>query len=192
MAMKDYTFIRPGIAVTISAATLVAALIIGLMLIRSLRQASRTVERGARAVQILHAYNAGLEVWREMATSTDPSYRRPQAIAQRDSLRRALQDRLADLVRTLPDTVDQELVRTVLGGLSSTEVGSGTQARQAMIILLAHQDAAMFQAAETSQRAVLYSAILLTLTVLAAGLLVVPMAYLYVRFKRGAIIEVKV
>ena len=192
MAMKDYTFIRPGIAVTISAATLVAALIIGLMLIRSLRQASRTVERGARAVQILHAYNAGLEVWREMATSTDPSYRRPQAIAQRDSLRRALQDRLADLVRTLPDTVDQELVRTVLGGLSSTEVGSGTQARQAMIILLAHQDAAMFQAAETSQRAVLYSAILLALTVLAAGLLVVPMAYLYVRFKRGAIIEVKV
>jgi hypothetical protein len=192
MAMKDYTFIRPGIAVTISAATLVAALIIGLMLIRSLRQASRTVERGARAVQILHAYNAGLEVWREMATNTDPSYRRPQAIAQRDSLRRALQDRLADLVRTLPDTVDQELVRTVLGGLSSTEVGSGTQARQAMIILLAHQDAAMFQAAETSQRAVLYSAILLALTVLAAGLLVVPMAYLYVRFKRGAIIEVKV
>ena len=92
IAMKDYTFIRPGIAVTISGAALVLALVMGLVLIRSLGNASRTVERGARAVQLLHAYNAGLEVWRDMATNPDPAYRRPQEIAQRDSLRRALQD----------------------------------------------------------------------------------------------------
>src|SRR6266496_3259319 len=89
IAMKDYTFIRPGIAVTISGAALVLALVMGLVLIRTLGTASRTVERGARAVQLLHAYNAGLEVWRDMATNPDPAYRRPQAIAQRDSLRRS-------------------------------------------------------------------------------------------------------
>ena len=111
IAMKDYTFIRPGIAVTISGAALVLALVMGLVLIRSLGNASRTVERGARAVQLLHAYNAGLEVWRDMATNPDPAYRRPQAVAQRDSLRRGLQDHLGALARTLPDTVDQELVR---------------------------------------------------------------------------------
>lgn len=40
IAMKDYTFIRPGIAVIISAATLVVALIFGLDLIASLRHAA--------------------------------------------------------------------------------------------------------------------------------------------------------
>jgi hypothetical protein len=58
-------------------------------------------------------------------------------------------------------------------------------------VLLAHPDAAMFDAAATSQRGVLAAAILLALTVVAAGTLVVPMAWLYLRFKRGATIEVK-
>jgi hypothetical protein len=61
-----------------------------------------------------------------------------------------------------------------------------------MIVLLARQDAAMFQAAKASQRAVLLAAILLALTIIAAGMLIVPMAYLYVQYKRGATIEVKV
>ena len=46
--------------------------------------------------------------------------------------------------------------------------------------------------AQTSQQAVLLSAILLALTIIAAGMLIVPMAWLYVRYKRGAAIEVKV
>jgi len=50
----------------------------------------------------------------------------------------------------------------------------------------------MFRAAEISQHAVLLSTGLLTLTVLAAGMLVIPMAWLYIRHKRGATIEVKV
>ena len=83
-------------------------------------------------------------------------------------------------------------MRTILAGLTSAEVGLGTQAHQAMIILLSHQDAAMFRAAETSQSAVFYASILLACAVLAAGMLVVPMAFLYVRYKRGAVIEVKV
>ena len=66
------------------------------------------------------------------------------------------------------------------------------EAREAMIVLLARQDSAMFHAAQTSQQAVLLSAVLLALTIVAAGTMIVPMAWLYVRYKRGATIEVKV
>ena len=192
VAMKDYTFIRPGIAVTISAITLAMAMIIGLWLIVSLHQAATTVERGARTVETLHRYNAGLEVWREMATSTDPAYRRPEALAQRDSLGRELRTELSTLGTSMKDERERELVHGVLVGLTSTGSGAGTESRQAMIVLLARQDAAMFEAAKASQRAVLLAAVLLALTIIAAGMLIVPMAWLYVRYKRGATIEVKV
>jgi len=191
VAMKDYTFIRPGIAVTISAVTLALALVIGLWLILSLREAAQTVVHGARTSEMLHRYNAGLEVWRQMATGTDPRFRRVEAVAQRDSLGRGLRVQLADLASSMDDH-ERDLVQTVLGGLTSTGTGAGTEARQAMIVLLAKQDSAMFQAAQTSQQAVLLAAVLLALTIIAAGMLIVPMAWLYVRYKRGAAIEVKV
>jgi len=192
-AMKDYTFIRPGIAVTISAFTLALALVIGLWLVFSLREAAQTATRGARTSETLHRYNAGLEVWREMATSPDPRFRRAEAVAQRDSLGRSLRMQLADLGTTMPDDHERALVQTVLGGLTSSSTGQvpSTDARQAMIVLLAKQDAAMFQAAQASQQAVLLAALLLALTIIAAGMLIVPMAWLYVRYKRGATIEVK-
>jgi hypothetical protein len=192
VAMKDYTFIRPGIAVTISAVTLALALIIGLWLIFSLSQAAATVTRGARTSASLHRYNAGLEVWREMATGTDPRLRRAEAVAQRDSLGKRLRIELSDLASSMTDQHERGLVQTTLGGLTSTGTGAGTDARQAMIVLLAKQDSALFQAARASQQAVLLSAVLLALTIIAAGMLIVPMAWLYVRFKRGAAIEVKV
>ncbi len=191
VAMKDYTFIRPGIAVTISAVTLALALVIGFWLILSLREAAETVVHGARTAEMLHRYNAGLEVWRQMATGTDPRFRRVEAVAQRDSLGRGLRVQLADLASSMDDH-ERNLVQTVLGGLTSTGTGAGTEARQAMIVLLAKQDSAMFQAAQTSQQAVLLAAVLLALTIIAAGMLIVPMAWLYVRYKRGAAIEVKV
>jgi hypothetical protein len=191
VAMKDYTFIRPGIAVTFSAVTLALALVIGLYLIFSLNRAATTVERGARTVETLHRYNAGLEVWREMATSNDPAYSRPEAIAQRDTLGRQLRTELATLANSMHDERERELVLSVLNGLTSTGV-RGVESRQAMIVLLAKQDAAMFDAAKASQRAVLLAAVLLALTIIAAGMLIVPMAWLYVRYKRGATIEVKV
>lgn len=190
--MKDYTFIRPGIAVTISAVTLALALVIGLWLIFSLSRAATTVARGARTSETLHRYNAGLEVWREMATGTDPRFRRVEAVAARDSLGRQLRVELAGLGNTLTSPHEHELVQTVLGGLTSTGAGVGTDARQAMIVLLRMQDSALFQAAEASQQAVLLSSVLLALTIIAAGMLIVPMAWLYVRYKRGATIEVKV
>jgi hypothetical protein len=191
IAMKDYTFIRPGIAVSISAVTLVVALFLGFWLIGSLRSAAATVEQGARTVETLHRYNAGLEVWREMTTSTDPAYRRPEVVAQRDSIGRALRGQLADLANSMPDAREQNLVRSVLGGITSAGGQAGTDARQAMIVLLAKQDSAMFQAAQVSQDAVVIAAALLAVTVLAAGMLVIPMAWLYIRYKRGATIEVK-
>lgn len=192
IAMKDYTFIRPGIAVTISAVTLIVALILGLDLVTSLQRAAATVRTGAGASQMLHRYSAGLEVWRQMATSTDPAYKRPEAVAQRDSMRAELQDQLARLSRAMKDTADQDLVRQVLDGLSTTDPDKTTQARSAMIVLLAHEDNSMFEAAEASSRGVVLAAGLLGMTILAAGMLVIPMAWLYIRYKRGATIEVKI
>lgn len=191
IAMKDYTLVRPGVAVSLSAATLVLALIIGFWLIVSLGRAAATVERGARTSETLHRYNAGLEIWRDMMTSTDPAYRRPEVIAQRDRIGRTLRTQLADLANAMTNEREQELVRSILGGLTSTDTGSGTQARQAMIVLLAKQDSAMFQAAQASQNAVVLSVALLALTVLAAGMLIVPMAWLYIRYKQGATFEVR-
>ncbi len=192
IAMKDYTFIRPGIAVSISAVTLIVALILGLTLVTSLQRAAVTVRIGATALQTLHGASAKLEVWRQMATSTDPAYKRADAMAQRDSIRAELQNQMVQLSRSLTDSADQELVHQVLDGLTTTDATVTTQARTAMIVLLAHQDNAMFQAAEASQWGVLLAAGLLGLTILAAGMLVIPMAWLYIRYKRGATIEVKI
>jgi hypothetical protein len=192
IAMKDYTFIRPGIAVTISAVTLLVAFIFGIDLIHSLQRASQTAQRGARVSQSLHSYSAAYEVWHQMATSPDPAYKRPEAITQRDNLRERLRTQLVGLATTLPDSADQEQVRTILLGLATTEPTANTAARQAMTVLLGSQDAALFDAAEASQHGVLLAAVLLGLTVVAAGTLVIPMAWLYIRFKRGATIEVKV
>src|SRR5258706_4025223 len=103
VAMKDYTFIRPGIAVTISAVTLALALVIGLWLIFSLNEAAQTVARGARTSATLHRYNAGLEVWRQMATGTDPRFQRVEAVCPRGRPGRPLRVELAHLGTTTDD-----------------------------------------------------------------------------------------
>ena len=66
IAMKDYTFIRPGVAVTISAVTLALALMMGFWLIVSLREAAQTATRGATTVETLHRYSAGVDTVRAM------------------------------------------------------------------------------------------------------------------------------
>src|SRR5258708_18214131 len=118
--MKDYTCTRPGTAVAVSAVTLIVALILGLDLVTSLQSAAGTVRTGATAVQTLHRYSAGLEVWRQMATSTDPAYKRPEALAQRDGIRSYLQGQLSQLVLTLPETARQGLVPQLLAALNTT------------------------------------------------------------------------
>src|SRR5256885_16291608 len=151
IAMKDYTFIRPGIAITVSAITLLAALLFGVVLIKSLRKASETTSQGARTSAALHIYNAKYEVWREMATTTDPAFKKPEAIAQRDSMRANLQASLSRLETALPDEPEKDLVRQVLVGLASTDQAATDKARQAMIVLLGQQDRALFEAAETAR-----------------------------------------
>src|SRR5258705_11053656 len=133
IAMKDYTFIRPGIAVTISAVTLALALVIGLWLIFSLNEAAQTVARGARTSATLHPYNAGLEGWREMATGADPRFQRVEAAAPRESLGRQLRVELADLGNSMDDDEDPQRVQTILAGLTRTDTGAGTHSRQAII-----------------------------------------------------------
>src|SRR5260370_7234098 len=161
VAMKDYTFVRPGIAVTISAVTLTLSLVIGLWLIISLSEAAETVSRGARTSETLHRYNAGLEVWRQMATGTDPGFRRVEAVAQRDSLGRRLRVQLADLANDMSDEHERQLVQTVLGGLTSVSTGAGTGARQALLLLLAKQDPAISPPAQRSHHPLLLPADLL-------------------------------
>lgn len=191
IAMKDYTFIRPGIAVSISAGTLIAALIIGILLIAMLGQAKSSIAQAGHTVRTLHGYSAAVEVWRQMAQSTDPEFRRPEAQQLRDSIRTALTTQLQELQTSLSDSADKLLVQQVISGFGGSGTELAVDARQALIVLLSHQDEALFAAVTTSQRAILFASVLLGLTILAAGLLIVPMAWLYIRYKRGGLIQVQ-
>lgn len=106
-------------------------------------------------------------------------------------MRTTLRAQLATLGPALDAAIDQERVRSVLAELSSGDPRTQTKAREAMILLLAHQNSTLFDAAALAQRGVQLAAVLLGLRVLAAGMLVVPMARLYLRHKRGATIGVK-
>jgi len=192
MALKDYTFIRPGIAVSISAACLIAALVIGGVLISSLRGANATVDLARRTMFTLHGYNAALQTWQQLVASEDPQLRNPESVALRDQIRAALRGQLEALRASVADTGFQRLIGTVLQGLEATAAGIDEAGRQAMIVVMTRQDDAMLQAVAASQRAVLLSVVLIALTVLAAGTLVVPMAWLYIRFKRGALIQSRI
>jgi hypothetical protein len=189
MALKDYTFIRPGIAVSISAACLIAALVVGGVLISSLRGANATVDLARRTMFTLHGYNAALQTWQQLVASEDPQLRNPESVALRDQIRAALRGQLEALRASVADTGFQRLIGPVLQGLEATAAGMDEVGRQAMIVVMTRQDDAMLQALAASQRAVLLSMVLIALTVLAAGTLVVPMAWLYIRFKRGALIQ---
>ncbi len=188
MAIKDYTFIRPGIAVSVSAACLIAALVVGVGLIRSLGEAARIVDVSRRTAFTLHGYNAALQAWQELVASEDPELKRPESRAMRDNIRKSLTEQIQEMRASATDTAYRSLLDQVLKGLTGTEAGIDAAGREAMVVVLARQDDAMLQAVATSQRAVLLSAVLIALTVLAAGTLVVPMAWLYIRYKRGALI----
>ena len=196
IAMKDYTFIRPGIAVTISAATLLIAFIFGLDLIHSCcrgRSTEYCVRKGAQVSQTLHSYSAAYEVWHQMATSADPAY---QASGGRDPAGCA-EEPAPDRARSVGQ--DAERHRGPGAGADHSR-GSRDHRSRAEHQRPAGDDrpprppgrAALFDAAEASQHGVLLAAMLLGLTVIAAATLVVPMAFLYIRYKRGATIEVKV
>lgn len=192
IAIKDYTFVRPGVAVSISAATLVASLVIGVALLQSLRSTTAIINRGLQTAATVRGYTAALEVWREMAARGDPRLQRPEAEDMRDSIRAMLTVQFRELRAELTDSTQRALVEWVIESLRQREVGLTTEARRAVIALLAKQDGELRAATESMQSAVRYVTILLGLMIVVAGMLIIPMAWLYIRYKRGAMIEVKV
>jgi hypothetical protein len=161
LALQDYRGPRPGVAITIAAVALVAS------------------------------YNAALEVWRKMATMPESEFRFPEQARVRDSIATALRGELVTFQEEVTDSVDKRLVGQVLEDLSLTSEGDtwgpelGARGRAAMIVLTARQDSAMFRAAARYQQSQLAAALVVGFGILAAGVLIIPMSWLYVRYKRG-------
>lgn len=190
IALQDYKGLRPGIAITIAAVALLAAIVVGALHIYNLRQSRRAIEEGRRTIQTLHEYNAALEVWRQM-TAAPEDIEFPEQARLRDSISLALQNQLRELRQTLTDTVDRELVGYVVEDLQAVGAQAaageelGRQGREAMIVLTARQDSALFRAAARNQQSLYFAGIVIGLAVVAAGILILPMSWMYVRYKRG-------
>ncbi len=191
IALQDYRGPRPGIALTIAAVALIAALIVGIVHTVMLGQSGAAVRQGGETMRTLHRYSAGLEVWRQMASSGQMQF--PDQVRLRDSLASALHAQLFGLREVLTDSVDRALAGEILADLEAwrsqqpPQAGPdlGQRGREAMMVLTARQDSALFRAAQRSQRAQWFAAVLIGLTIVAAGVLIVPMSWVYVRYKRG-------
>jgi hypothetical protein len=187
IALQDYRGPRPGVALTVAAIALMAAMVLGLVHVINLGRAAATLTDSQRTIRALHRYNAALEVWRQMAGG------QLEFAAQRrlrDSLSVALRTELAALQSTMSDSTDRAYLTIVLDDLerpgdSTATFELGTAGREAMILLVSRQERSLFDAAEASQRGRLMGGILIGLTVIAAGVLIIPMSWVYVRFKRG-------
>ena len=196
IALQDYKpllGIRPGVALTIAAICLLAAVVVGMLHVVWLGQSGAAIAEGRRTVRTLHSYNAALEAWRQMATLPDSELQFPAQRRFRDSIATALRIEFTTLQGDLRDSADKVLVEQVLGDLKPATAAAmkagapdlGTQGRSAMIVLTARQDASLFRAAQRYQSSQMLAAVLIGLIVLAAVLLIVPIAWVYVRYKRG-------
>ena len=190
MALEFYKGPRPGISLTVAAIALIAALVVGVFHIIGLGKAGTIINESQQTVRTLHTYNAALEVWREMATTPDTAFSFPEQLRLRDSLGVALQGHLAGLRDELADEVDRSLVTDILNDMQQVQEEAGEGAlgqttRESMIVLTARQDSALFEAAQEYQKSQFLAAWLLGLTIVAAGVLVIPISWVYVNFKRG-------
>ncbi len=188
IALVDYKGPRPGIALTIAAVALLAGLVVGVVHVYALGRSGVDIRQGKRTIRALHSYNAALEVWRQMAFVPDTAARHAVLVTQRDSIANALREELTALGNELRHPTDQSLVYDVLQELNQNralgaEIGEG--GRAAMIILMARQDSALFRAAARFQRSQFTAALIIALSVIAAGVLIIPMSFLYIRYKRG-------
>lgn len=186
VALQDYRGPRPGVALTVAAVALGAAMVLGIVHLVGLGRSAARLTESQQTIRALHRYNAALEVWRQMAVS------RLEFAAQqrlRDSLAVALRTELADLRASMTDSTDRALVSAVLDDLQRprepVSLELGVAGREAMILLVSRQETALFEAAAASQQARVFGGALLALAVVAAGVLIVPMSWVYVRFKRG-------
>jgi len=186
MALQDYRGPRPGIALTIAAIALLIALVVGIFHLIGLGRSASLLADSQRAIESLNKYNATLEVWRQMATD-DLEFEAQRAL--RDSLAYALRTDLQQVQQELVDSTDRALVGTILADLdvspSTPQLRLGVAGREAIIVLTARQDSALLEAARGSQRSRVVGAVLIALTVIAAAVLIVPMSWAYVQFKRG-------
>jgi hypothetical protein len=186
IALQDYRGPRPGVALTVAAVALVIAMVVGVFHLLGLSRSAAILADTQHTIQTLNRYNASLEVWRQMAADT-LEFEAQRRL--RDSLAYALRGDLGDLREVLVDSTDRALVGTILADLdaagTATQYDLGVAGREAIIVLTARQDSALLEAAAGSQRSRVVGAILIALTVIAAGVLIVPMSWAYVRYKRG-------
>ena len=187
LALQEYKGPRPGISLTVAAIALLAAVVVGVVHIVMLGQSGNAIDDGRRTIRALHSYNAALEVWRKMATTPVQFSQQEQL---RDSIASALRDELAIFREEITDTVDQKLVAQVLEDVSQPPSVDGwgpelgLRGRAAMVVLTARQDSALFLAAARYNRSQYVAALFIGLAVVAAGVLIVPMSWLYMRYKR--------
>ncbi len=191
LALEDYKGPRPGIAITIAALALVAAIVVGAVLFVMLGKSGAAIAEGRGTIRALHSYNAALEVWRKMATMPESEFRFPEQARMRDSIATALRGELLSFQAEVTDSLDKRLVAQILEDLDAPGEDPGwgpelgARGRAAMIVLTARQDSALFQAAARYQQSQFAAALVVGLAVVAAGVLIIPMSWLYVRFKRG-------
>ena len=193
IALQDYKGPRPGIALTIAAVALIAAMVVGVFHVITLGAAGEKIYEAQQTIGTLHRYNAALEIWRTMSLRPDSELRFPQQRVLRDSIQTALQGNLTDLRSKLADTIDQRLATEVIDDLRQTAakaqaantLGIGETGRGAMLLLAGRQEQELFAAVDSYRRSQFFAAVLIGLTVIAAGTLIVPLSWAYVRYKRG-------
>lgn len=184
IALQDYRGPRPGIALTIAAVALLGAIVVGALHIVNLGNARAEIEGARRTIETLHSYDAALEVWRQMAADTAVQFEAQRRM--RDSLALELRRDLDALRAELDDPEERDLVARIYATLEpETGLEPGAAGREAMILLRGRMDAALLTVVQDSQRSQILAAVLIALTVLAAGVLIIPMSWVYVRFKRG-------
>lgn len=184
--------VRPGVALTIAAVALLAAMVVGIFHVITLGQSGLAISSGQRTMRTLNRYNAALEVWRQMATLPEKELQFPAQVQLRDSIANGLRAELTALQSEIPDSTDKRLIGQVLNDLATSVPGSaagridlGTAGRSAMIVLSARQDSALFRAAGNYQTSQFLAAILIGLTVIASASLIFPISWAYIRYKQG-------
>ncbi|MGD8726992.1 MAG: hypothetical protein PVH40_05055 [Gemmatimonadales bacterium] len=183
IALEDYKGPRPGVALTIAAVLLLAAVVVGVIHVAMLGRAGNAIDDGSETIRTLNGYNAALEVWRQLAVDTGEVT--PQEIQMRDSIALSLQRQFSALRAEFEDSTDQRLVDNILDDFTPSDAPIGVRGREALIVLKARQDSAIFQAATGWQRSQYMAALIIGLAVIAAGIMIIPMSWAYVRYKRG-------
>ena len=115
-----YSGPRPGIALTIAAIALIAAVAIGIVHVVMLGQSGLAIADGQRTMRTLHQYNAALEVWRQMAALPEKELQFPAQLKLRDSIAAALRTEFTSLQTQVSDPVDKRLLGQVLADLPAT------------------------------------------------------------------------